>query len=186
MSEEAQLPVDLGVVRQNAGVPFVRLFGMARSMLASATRSLSRRCFSLVLLLGIPTTVLGFFLRTLSSMQATKRRKALADVAERRRQEARANIAAEAATAIESARSLDPKQDVCSLSFLDLQKRLKDGKLTAKAVLACYQAQASHAHSRVNCLTEFLPEANQVAEARIMPSTRARRCFVPQASLFAL
>ena len=75
---------------------------------------------------------------------------------------------------------------LCSLSFLDLQKRLKDGKLTAKAVLACYQAQASHAHSRVNCLTEFLPEANQVAEARIMPSNRARRCFVPQASLFAL
>eukprot|EP00802_Teleaulax_amphioxeia_P007927 Tamp_07935.p1 GENE.Tamp_07935~~Tamp_07935.p1 ORF type:complete len:635 (-),score=153.61 Tamp_07935:506-2266(-) len=97
-------------------------------------------------------------------MQAARRRRALADVAGRRRQEARDNIAAVLAETHGSTKS-GPQQDVLGLGFLELQKRLKDGKLSAQTVLASYRAQAGRAHARVNCLTEFLPEAGQVAQA---------------------
>lgn len=161
------LVVELETMRHaGAGsVPFVRLFGLARSALGTATRLLSRRCFSLVLLLGVPTTVLAFLLRTLSAMQAARRRRALADVAEKRRQEAHANIAIYSCA--ESANSAAQSQDVLKLGFVELQKRLKDGKVTAQTVLTSYRVQAGRAHAQVNCLTEFLPEA--VAVAQVSP-----------------
>ena len=113
------------------GVLFARLLlGQARSALSSATRLLSRRCLKLVILLGVPTTVLAFLLRTLGSIKAVRRRRALMDVAERRRLEAHANIAAAAVDAThegDSTKSAGSRQDVANLSFLELQKRLRDG-----------------------------------------------------------
>ena len=143
-----------------------RLFGLAqvaRNYLGSARRILSRRCFSIFLLVGIPTTVLAFLLRTLSSIQAT-RRKTLADTAHRRRQAAQANIAAAADASYNSANSAPAQQEVLKLGFSELQKRLKDNKVTAQTVLASYREQAGNAHARCNCLTEFLPEALQLAQ----------------------
>jgi hypothetical protein len=165
--------MELEAVRQAGGAPLARLLGLARSALGSATRLLSRRYISLFMLLGVPTTVLTFLLRTLGSMQAARRRRALADVAGRRRQEARDNIAAVLAETHGSTKS-GPQQDVLGLGFLELQKRLKDGKLSAQTVLASYRAQAGRAHARVNCLTEFLPEAGQVAQ--VAPRAHVAAC----------
>ena len=165
-AEAPQVLVEqLDVVRHAGGVPFARVCGLARSVLGTVTRAFSRReysCFSLVVLLGVPTTVFAFLLRTLSSIQTLRRRQALADVAHQRRALAAANILA-AATEPDSAKS-GQQQDVLQLSFLDLQKRLKDGTVTAETVLASYRAQAGRAHAKVNCLTEFLPEAIEVAQ----------------------
>jgi len=159
------LAEQLDVIRHAGGVLFARVCGLARSVLGTVTRAFSRReysCFSLVVLLGVPTTVFAFLLRTLSSIQTLRRRQALADVAHQRRALAAANILA-AATEPDSAKS-GQQQDVLQLSFLDLQKRLKDGTVTAETVLASYRAQAGRAHAKVNCLTEFLPEAIEVAQ----------------------
>ena len=84
------------------------------------------------------------------------------------------NIAAVAADVPrdDSTKSAADRQEVVNLSFLELQKRLKDGKITANAVLESYRAQAARAHAHVNCLTEFLPAAIKVAQAR----SRSRRC----------
>jgi hypothetical protein len=158
----------LETMRQAGGVPLARSWSALRSVLGTATRLLSRRYFSLAVLLAVPTTVVNFLLRTLGSMQAAQRRRALADVAARRRQEAQDNISSVLAETQGSAKS-GPQQDVVGLSFLELQKRLKDGKLTAQTVLAAYRAQAGRAHARVNCLTEFLPEAVQVAQVAPRP-----------------
>lgn len=155
----------LEAIRQAGGAPLARSWSALRSVLGTATRLLSRRYFSLAVLLAVPTTVINFLLRTLGSMQAAQRRRALADVAARRRQEAQNNISSVLAETQGSAKS-GPQQDVLGLSFLELQKRLKDGKLTAQTVLAAYRAQAGRAHARVNCLTEFLPEAVQVAKVK--------------------
>ena len=138
-----------------------RLVGLARSLLCSFVR---RRCVRWALLLGVPTTLLAFLLRTLTSIQASARRKALADIAARRRQTARENIVAEAAKT-DVANSAGTQQEVLRLGFAELQKRLRDGKLTAQSVIASYRAQAECVHRRVNCLTELLPEAVQLAEA---------------------
>ena len=165
-------PMELEAVRQAGEAPLARLLGLARNALGSATRLLSRRYISLFMLLGVPTTVLTFLLRTLGSMQAARRR-ALADVAGRRRQEARDNIAAVLAETHSSTKS-GPQQDVLGLGFLELQKRLKDGKLSAQTVLASYRAQAGRAHARVNCLTESLPEAGQVAQ--VAPRAHVAAC----------
>jgi len=163
------LAEQLDVIRHAGGVPFARVCGLARSVLGTVTRE--ARCFSLVVLLGVPTTVFAFLLRTLSSIQASRRRHALADVAHQRRALAAANILA-AATEPDSAKS-GQQQDVLQLSFLDLQKRLVDGKVTAETVLASYRAQAGRAHAKVNCLTEFLPEAIEVAQ---VSSPALQRC----------
>jgi hypothetical protein len=165
---------------RSGGVTLSRLLDHARSVLSSASRLLSRRCMKLVILLGVPTTLLAFLVRTFSSMQATRRRRALADVAERRRQEAQSNIAAVAADVPrdDSTKSAADRQEVVNLSFLELQKRLKDGKITAHVVLESYRAQAARAHARVNCLTEFLPSAIKVAQARSHP-VAAVPCALP-------
>ena len=167
-SEQEPATLEVGAVH-TGGVLFARvLLGQARSALSSAARLLSRRCWKLVILLGVPTTLLAFLLRTLGSMKTVRRRRALVDVAERRRQEAQSNIAAAAADAREggSTKSSGAREEAASLGFLELQKRLKDGKITAQLVLESYRAQAARAHARANCLTEFLPSALKIAQVR--------------------
>lgn len=171
---EAAAPVMEAVAKVGGSgvvVPMARLFSLARSALAGAMRVVSRKCFSFVVLLGVPTTVLAFLLARLNAMQAA-RRKALAEKQFRRRQEAQTNIAAGSAELQDSANS-GTHADVLSLGFLELQERLKDGKITAHAVLGAYRMQAGRAHARVNCLTEFLPNALPVAQACFVPSRNA-------------
>ena len=85
-----------------------------------------------------------------------------------------ASARAGSAEPLDSAKSGGTPNDVLSLGFVELQKRLKDGKITAYAVLNAYRVQAGRAHARVNCLTEFLPEALKVAQARFVPPATPR------------
>ena len=165
MAAERVPAMEIEAVRSASGTPFARLFWFARSELGNSTRRLlNLRCVSLVVWLGVPTTVLTFLLRAFSSMQTARRRRALADVAMRRRQQAHDNIMAARAQTDESANSTETQRTVLSLGFLELQKKLREGEITAQTVLASYRAQAGRAHVRVNCLTEFLPEAVQAAQ----------------------
>ena len=106
---------ELTAVRPAGGLPLGRLLGLVRSHLCSSARLLSRRFLPLLALLAVPTALLTFLLRTVGSLQASRRRRALSDIAQRRRQEARDNIES---TRVNSAKFAEVHQDVLGLGFL--------------------------------------------------------------------
>ncbi|XP_052232987.1 vitamin D3 hydroxylase-associated protein-like [Dreissena polymorpha] len=84
---------------------------------------------------------------------------------QRKRQQCKAARANVEEVLRECGMTCDQAKTIVALPYMELQRQLQNGSLTALQVLHAYQIMALEATDRLNCVTEFLPEAEAIAQS---------------------
>ncbi|ROT69527.1 hypothetical protein C7M84_012265 [Penaeus vannamei] len=105
-------------------------------------------------------------LSTRRNMQCSKTKEKLQEAVEQRRKEVRAALDKLEASLSAGAELLtEERLAILALPPDILLHRLKEGHLTPTAVLRAFQAKAMVVTYRINCVTEFIPQAEDWASA---------------------